>query len=138
MKLLLRRKTIGIRPSLVLAERLGRHEVPPEAYYSSHLEAMRLVTIDVVVLMNEVFSLPVDEARGDPNLVTCLMAEAGLSRRQAVQRLTDRAAEALDAFSALEKGTGLLCKGLALRPTGAAAVERYIDAMRAWMSGSLE
>ncbi|MFE5301965.1 pentalenene synthase [Streptomyces sp. NPDC056632] len=138
VRLLLRRKTIGIRPSLALAERLGRYEVPPEAYHSSHLEAMRLITIDVVVLMNEVFSLPVDEARGDPNLVTCLMNEDGLSRQQAVQRLTDQASEALDAFSALEKASGLLCRRLALRPTGADAVVQYIDAMRAWMSGSLE
>ena len=56
-------RTLGLVPSLDLAERLGHFEIPPLVWHSSHLDSMRRAAVDAVKLINEIKSLENDDAR---------------------------------------------------------------------------
>ncbi|MER5768585.1 terpene synthase family protein [Streptomyces sp. NPDC001985] len=131
----LRRKTIGVRPSLDLAERIGHFETPERAWPATHLEAMRLAVVDHAILVNEVFSLERDTARGDANLITSLVHHRGYSLRQSLAETVRRADRTLERFLQLESGLPKFCDALDLTVTERADVHRYGDAMRSLIRG---
>jgi hypothetical protein len=134
--LLLRRQSIGIRPSLALGEWDG-FEVPVLAWYSSILETMRIQTIDNVIYINEIFSLEKDRARGDSNQVLFLIND-GLSEQEAVRDICLKANVCVERFLSLELRIPQLCDELRLSPQERSAVEQYVDLMRTWMRGHLD
>ncbi|MFF2078013.1 pentalenene synthase [Kitasatospora sp. NPDC058162] len=127
-----RRRTIGLRPLLALAERAGHFEVPLPAWCSSHLEGMRIAACDAVIAMNEVHSLERDEAAGRPNLVLSLMRHHGLARPEALRQVGDTVRRSVETFLQLRAGLPQLEKDL-----GGATPElaRYADAHAAWIRG---
>ena len=134
--LLLRRKTIGMRPSLALGERITRAEVPVVAWYSTHLEAMRLTTLDVVIYVNEVFSFDRDEACGNANLARLLMQERDCERPDAMHLIRGRAHADVRRFMELERQIPELCDALTLDRNGREAVHLHVTCMRDWMVGA--
>jgi pentalenene synthase len=82
-----RSRSVGVMPDFDMYECMGPREVPPLAWYSSHLESMRTCTVEHVILVNDVCSLEKDEARGDVNLVSLLRQEEGCSRPAAIGRV---------------------------------------------------
>ncbi|MFE0100708.1 terpene synthase family protein [Streptomyces sp. NPDC059009] len=68
----MRRRSVGVLPDFDMRECIGPYEVPAPAWYSSHLEKMRISTVEHVILVNDVCSLEKDEARDDLNLVRLL------------------------------------------------------------------
>lgn len=136
--LTVRRRSIGARPALLLSERTGHFEVPSLAFYSSHMEAMRAIVVDHIVLTNDVCSLEKDDARGDTNVVRLLMRKRRISRDQAVSALVRHVDGLLETFVELEAGLPRLCVTLGLTPTETSAVHRYADAMRAWIRGNYD
>ncbi|MFD9418605.1 terpene synthase family protein [Streptomyces goshikiensis] len=62
----LRRKVIGVRPSIDVCERVGHFEVPAPVVHSTAVESARDVVAYVIILINEVYSLENDEARDAP------------------------------------------------------------------------
>jgi pentalenene synthase len=134
--LAVRRKTIGIRPSLALGEWIDRIDIPPLAWYSSHLEAMRVITIDTVTYVNEIFSFDKDEARGDANLIRLLMSERGCGRDEAMRTIHDVMYADARKFIALEQDVPRLCADLELDAEPRRAVDRHVACMRDWIGAN--
>ncbi|MER5820772.1 pentalenene synthase [Streptomyces mirabilis] len=131
----LRRKVIGVRPSIDVCERVGHFEVPEPAVHSTAVESAREVVTDVIILINEVYSLENDEARDAPNLVLCLMRERHCTEQEAIDELRRRAAAQLGRLSHVRRRIPHLCRPLGLSGTAQVATDRYIDAISAYMRG---
>ncbi|MFD9574958.1 pentalenene synthase [Streptomyces sp. NPDC059982] len=131
----LRRKVIGVRPSIDVCERVGHFEVPAPVVYSTAVESVREVVTDVIILINEVYSLENDEARDAPNLVTCLMRERQCSRAEAIGELRRRAGIQIGRLPRLRQQISGLCQPRGLPAAAQEATSRYVDAILAYMRG---
>ncbi|MET9830899.1 pentalenene synthase [Streptomyces sp. NPDC006385] len=132
------RSSGGVRPSFDLAERVAHLEIPPLVWHSTHLESLRLCAGDSILIVNDFYSLDADEARGDPNLVTCLMAEYSYGRDLAldvVRALHDRI---VDRFLTLRAQIPELCGALALTQAQRTDVTRYVESLRCWIRGNYD
>ncbi|GLF98821.1 terpene synthase family protein [Streptomyces yaizuensis] len=127
-----RRRTIGCRPVLALAERVGRFEVPPPVWHASHLEAMRLAACDAVIAMNEIHSYEKDRAGGYANLVSALVHHDGLAESQAVQRVRETVRDSVESFLRLRSGLPDFGRAVGAEP---AVLARYGGALAAYIRG---
>jgi pentalenene synthase len=134
----LRRKTIGWRPSIAVNESAGHFEVPPAAWHSSLLERMRILAMDHIIYVNEVYSLEKEEAYGDINLVHLLIRERCCSRREAIEHITETASICIKEFSRLECQLPHLCDQLELSASDRLSVQYYNDAIRGWIRGNYD
>ncbi|MEV7599076.1 pentalenene synthase [Kitasatospora sp. NPDC089797] len=128
-----RRRTIGVRPLLALAERVGHYEVPLLAWHSTHLEGMRIAACDAIIAMNEIHSLEKDRAGGYPNLVLSLVRHCGLPPAEALERVRETAHRSVGSFLELRAGLPQLEQALGAGPMPELA--RYADAHAAWIRG---
>jgi hypothetical protein len=131
-----RRRSVGVLPAYDMGECVGPSEVPPLAWYSTHVTAMRRLTVEHVIMVNDVCSLEKDEARHEKNLVTLLASQQGLSRDAAISQVVSTADDHMRKFQELESGIPRLCDQLALTDTGRAAVHRHVVSMRDMVSGN--
>ncbi|MER6198511.1 pentalenene synthase [Streptomyces sp. NPDC001586] len=131
----LRRKVIGVSPSIDVCERVGRFEVPAPAVHSTAVESAREIVTDVIILVNEVYSLENDEARDAPNLVTCLVRERQCTRPEAIVELRRRADAQLRRLPRVREQASRLCGPLGLPEAAQEAVDRYLGAISAYMRG---
>ncbi|MET8978848.1 pentalenene synthase [Streptomyces sp. NPDC004539] len=126
-----RRRTIGVRPLLAAAERVGRFEVPPLAWCSSQVEGMRVAACDAIVAMNEVHSFEKDRAGGHPNLVLGLMRHQGRSEEEALRQVRETVRLAAASFLELRSELPRLARTVG----GGPELARYADAIAAWIAG---
>ncbi|MGW2565465.1 terpene synthase family protein [Streptomyces sp. NPDC001537] len=132
------RRSGGVRPCIDLAERVARFEIPPLVWHSTLIESLRLCTVDSVILVNDFYSLEADEARGDPNLVTCLIAEQSYSRDQALDAVRDLHDRIVDRFLTLRRQVPDFCAALDMTEAQSAHVTSYVEAMRQWIRGNYD
>ncbi|MEU0942225.1 pentalenene synthase [Streptomyces canus] len=131
-------RTLGLIPSLDLAERVGHFEIPQIIWHSSHLESMRRGAVDSVKLINEVMSLENDDARGDPNLVRSLMQQRNCSREEAIRLAITLVQTTVSQLFEQMKLIPLFCARLGLTSTEAEKVQRYGSALFTWIRGSYD
>jgi Terpene synthase family 2, C-terminal metal binding len=131
-----RRQSVGVLPAYDMRECVGPAEVPPLAWYSTHLAAMRRLSVEHVIMVNDVCSLEKDEARHETNLVTLLAGQRGLSRDAAISQVVSVADDNIRKFQELEAGIPDLCGKLALTDTGRTAVRRHVVSMHDMVSGN--
>lgn len=136
--LLRRRSTVAVRIILDLAERTGHFEVPPPVCYSTHLATMRLTTIDHVILVNEVCSLELEAAHGDPNLVLCLAREQGCGQQDAIAHIQARANTLAHHLQQLTAQLPHLCDRLELPEADRHATLQYAHAMGTIIRGNYD
>jgi pentalenene synthase len=134
----IRRNTIGVQPALDLAERIGRFEVPPRAFASKHLIAMRLAITDLLIFQNDLCSLEKEEAVGDlNNTVLILEREHACGRSRAIDLTVELVRRRSESYLALERELPVLCRDL--NPIERAAIERYAtDALRCVARGNYD
>lgn len=132
----IRRQSVGVLPAYDMAECAGPSEVPALAWYSPHLAAMRRLTVEHVIMVNDACSLEKDEARDEANLVTLLAKQRGLSRDAAIRHVADRADSHMRKFQELATGIPHVCDKLALTDSGRSAVLRHVVCMRDMVSGN--
>ncbi|MFF8774293.1 pentalenene synthase [Kitasatospora sp. NPDC015120] len=132
-----RRRSIGVQPTLDMAERAGHYEVPHRAFTSAPVAAMRQLVADFVILDNDLVSLEKEEARGDPhNLVLVLRRERGLSRDAAIEEVSRMRADCVERFTALEDRLPQECDRLGLTAVERDLLDRYRhDALRSLIRG---
>ncbi|GAA1961795.1 terpene synthase family protein [Kitasatospora viridis] len=133
-----RRQTIGVFPSLCLAERTGHLDVPDLAWHSTHLKQMQQAAVDQVICVNEVFSLEKEEAHGSPNLIHDLMRQRGYDRVWAIHYMRDLADRRMQEFVALDQQLPQLCERLCLTETESRAVVRYSQLVGYWLRGNYD
>ncbi|MGV9643890.1 terpene synthase family protein [Streptomyces sp. NPDC003514] len=131
-------RTLGLIPSLDLAERLGHFEIPPLVWHSSHLDAMRRAAVDAVKLINEIMSLENDDARGDPNLVHCLMRQRDCSRQEAIPMAVALVQSSVARLHEQARTIPLFSSRLGLTGAQSEKLHRYATAMLTWIRGSYD
>lgn len=131
----LRRRVIGVRPSIDVCERVGHFEVPAPTVHSTAVESAREIVTDVIILVNEVYSLKNDEARDAPNLVTCLMREQQCGRAEAIVELRGRADAQLRRLPRVRERASRPCGPLGLPEAAQEATDRYLDAIFVYLRG---
>jgi pentalenene synthase len=131
-----RRQSVGVLPTYDMRECVGPSEVPPLAWYSTHLEAMRRLSVEHVIMVNDVCSLEKDEARHETNLVTLLASQRELSRDAAISEVVSTADNHMREFQELTAGIPHVCDKLALTDTERAAVHRHVVSMCDMVSGN--
>jgi pentalenene synthase len=101
--LAIRRRTIGVLPTVDMAERTSHCEVPKRMYESATMSAMLRIVIDVNVLFNDIASLEKEIAVGDPNnMVLILMRENGWTRERSIAHMRNEVRTRIDQFLLLE------------------------------------
>lgn len=131
-----RRRSVGVLPAYDMRECIGPSEVPPLAWYSIHLAAMRRLSVEHVIMVNDVCSLEKDEARHEANLISLLASQNGLSRDAAISQVVSAANDHMRKFQELESGIPNVCDQLALTETGRAAVHNHVVSMRDMVPGN--
>jgi pentalenene synthase len=136
----LRRRTIGVLPTVDLAERTQHCEVPQRVYDSPLITVMLLIAIDINLMFNDIASLEKEEARGEQNnLVFILMREHGWTRDQSFAHMQDEIRARLEQFTTLEGCLPELFSSYNLSFAEQQAIERYrTDAVRSVIRGSYD
>lgn len=132
-----RRRSIGVQPCLDLAERCCGRVVPEAEHRGPELAALRELTADVVLFVNDLVSLEKEMAAGDVNnSVLVLRARSGCSLDEAALRVGRLANARVTRFQQLS--TALPGS---LTPAGTYpvrhGVESHVEAMRHLMRGNL-
>lgn len=131
-------RTIGVYPTVDLAERIGRFEVPEHVYADNVPKAIRHVAAEVDTIHNDLCSVEKEEARGEiHNLL--LILESGDGAR--VPRPLRRCAmfrSRTERFLVLEAELPALCDSLRLTEAQRVSVRRLADSLRAVMRGDYD
>ncbi|MFI1869971.1 pentalenene synthase [Streptomyces jumonjinensis] len=138
--LAMRRHTIGVQPTVDLAERTGRFETPHRVFDSAVLSAMLQIAVDINLLLNDIASLEKEEARGEQNnMVMILMREHGWTRSRSMAHMRDQVRACLDQFFLLETVLPKVYDTFGLTSGEREAAERYrLDAVRTVIRGSYD
>ncbi|MBO3748002.1 hypothetical protein J5X84_18165 [Streptosporangiaceae bacterium NEAU-GS5] len=114
----------------------GEFEVPPVAFNIPQLRIMRTLTADFVNLANDLASLEKEIVAGETdNLVMVIRNERGCDIDEAI-KLAHRFVEGkVTRFAELQPSIPVICESLALSPDEIATVDRYVEALAAWISG---
>jgi pentalenene synthase len=130
-----RRDSIGVQTCLDLVERCGRYTLPDDVHAAFPLAAMRQLTEEVVIFVNDIASLDKELATGDVNnSVLVLRHEQDCTLPQAVQRVGAMADIRVQRFQRL--ATHLT--DTAFPSVVRADLEHYVDGMRHIMRGNLD
>jgi hypothetical protein len=120
-------------------ERIWRCEVPRDVYDSPELAAMRDVANLNICIVNDVYSLAKEEARGDRhNLVLVVEKQQSCSRREALESVRSMADGWTRTFLATEAQIPGVCDRLGISPESRLAVFRFIEGMRAAIRGNYD
>lgn len=131
-----RRGIAGTDLPLSLGERAAGVTVPAAAFHGPQLRIMRQAAIDVTLMCNDVYSLEKEEARGDmDNLVLVVEHARRCTREEAIAEARGEVRRRVTRFQELALEVPRLCALLGLTDRQTADVERYVEIMRAWMSG---
>lgn len=136
----LRRRTIGVQPTVDLAERVGHYEVPPQVFHSAIVQAMLQIAVDVNIIINDITSLEKEQARGEQdNMVFILMREHGWNQQTSIARMEYEFRARVEQLLMLERCLPELYDTLGLDTTERAAVEKYrVDGIRTLIRGSYD
>jgi pentalenene synthase len=138
--LAMRRQTIGVQPTVDLAERTGRFEVPHRLFDGTIVSAMLQVAIDVNLMLNDIASLEKEKARGEQNnMVLILMREHGWPESRSFAYMQEEVRTRLEQFLLLESCLPRVYETFGLSTEERAAAERYrLDAVRTVIRGSYD
>ncbi|MEU4800423.1 pentalenene synthase [Streptomyces sp. NPDC023327] len=138
--LAMRRHTIGVQPTVDLAEATGHFEVPHRVFDSAVMSAMLRIAVDVNLLLNDIASLEKEEARGElNNMVLILMREHGWPKSRSIAHMQEEVRVRLEEFLLLESILPKVCDAFSLSADEREAVERYrLDAVRPVIRGSYD
>ncbi|WP_051856697.1 terpene synthase family protein [Streptomyces sp. NRRL B-1347] len=136
----LRRDTIGVQPTIDLAERLGHYEVPEKVFTDQPLTEMRAIAAEVDSLHNDICSAEKERSLGDVhNIVLILSSDGTLSFDQAVCEAAEMLRRRTTRFVLLEAELPQSSAYRALSDVERTTVDRYVtDALRTVMRGDLD
>lgn len=138
--LAMRRRTIGVQPTVDLAERVGHFEVPHRVFDSNILPAMLQIAIDVNVLLNDMASLEKEEARGElNNMVMILRREHSWTKDHSVSHIQNQVSIRLEQYLLLESCLPKVADIFQLDDAERDALDSYRDdALRPVIRGSYD
>ncbi|MFJ8228494.1 pentalenene synthase [Streptomyces sp. NPDC094448] len=135
----LRRETIGVHPTVDLAERIGRFEVPGRIHTAPWATEMRAIAAEVDTIHNDLCSVEKEEARGEMhNLLLILERRGHRTRAEGVEEMRRMIRSRTERFLVLESRLPGLCDSSRLTEAERVPVFRFTDALRAVMRGDYD
>ncbi|MET0402200.1 MAG: hypothetical protein ABW123_07330 [Cystobacter sp.] len=136
--LAIRRKTIGVLPTVDMAERTSHCEVPKRVYESAVMSAMLQIAIDINVFFNDIASLEKEAARGEQNnLVLILMRENSWTQARSITQMQQEVRTRIEQFVMLESLLPKLYDSFDLNADERDRTERFrTDGLRSVIRGS--
>uniref|UniRef100_UPI0038B62B9A terpene synthase family protein n=1 Tax=Streptomyces niveus TaxID=193462 RepID=UPI0038B62B9A len=132
-------RTIGVYPTVDLAERIGRFEVPEHVYADNVPKAIRHVAAEVDTIHNDLCSVEKEEARGEiHNLLLILEKWRRCTRAEAVEEMCRMIRSRTERFLVLEAAVPALCDSLRLTEAQRVSVRRFADSLLAVMRGDYD
>jgi len=136
----LRRATVGVQPTLDLAERIGYFEVPVALFYSPTMTTMRNIAAEVDALHNDICSLEKERSIGDVhNIMIILQRTRGWTEQHALEASIHMIGRRTLEYSRLESGLADLYDTLDLNEDDRKAGDQYArNALRTVMRGDYD
>ncbi|MCM2422872.1 cytochrome P450 [Streptomyces sp. RKAG293] len=133
----LRRDTIGVQPTLDLAERIGHYELPADLFASDIVAALRTLAAEIDSLHNDLYSLAKEDAGSDPhNLLLILRRADGADHDDACASVLGMLHTRIARFRDLEGELRTLDGTARLGAQDRTALDRYLrDALHTVMRG---
>jgi Terpene synthase family 2, C-terminal metal binding len=134
----IRREISGVSLCFCWAEAAGAFELPPYIHASDYLQTLDQDAEDVVMMTNDIFSAAMEWTAGNTdNIIPVLAQEKGCSWLEAARSAVEIINTTMAHFE--ESKAVFLASPLYqdLKSADRASVDRYIDTMTSWMSGSL-
>ena len=135
----IRRESMARAAFTDLIEASSQYELPEGIVSSGHLHGILNAYGEANGLINDVYSLPLDDARGEVhNAVLVLERERGLSRQEAIDEAIRLEEAAVQRWLRLQQTFPDLYDALDLGETDRANTERYLTDLGAHVSGNIE
>ncbi|MFD6826143.1 terpene synthase family protein [Streptomyces sp. NPDC060085] len=134
----MRREAGGPSICFIWAEAAGRYEVPAHVYASEDLQTLDQAAEDVVIMTNDLFSVSNEWSDGNTNNIILVLAQQeNCSWHEAARRAEDIINTTMVHFQDAESHflSSHLYQDLAIQDR--ANTDRFLDVLKAWMSGSL-
>lgn len=132
----LRRKSGFVYPMLDMIEKSGRFETTDRARQVPGARRLILLAIDIVNVMNDVFSIDKEVSRGDVhNFVPLLQDERGLSREEALAEAYDSMNRWSEEFLRVEAGLPAECARQRLSRTETDNLLRLVEGLKEAIGG---
>ncbi|MCZ4611938.1 hypothetical protein O3S80_50980 [Streptomyces sp. Lzd4kr] len=131
-----RRGTLGMQICFDMTERIYGYELPGTAYFSPQVRRMWLLATDVVAFINDVFSHPKEQERGDAfNFVSVLQQSQGISQAEAIAEAQRLVRYKVQRFHEIKDRLPAMCRSLGQSADERACVLDYATALSDWIVG---
>ncbi|WP_405020818.1 cytochrome P450 [Kitasatospora sp. NBC_00070] len=132
----LRRDTIGVQPTLDLAERIGHYELHADLFTSDTVAALRTLAAEIDSLHNDLYSLAKEDAGSDPHNLLLILRRANGAEHDACAGVIGMLHARIARFRDLEGELRTLDGTAHLGAHDRKALDRYLrDALHTVMRG---
>jgi avermitilol synthase len=132
-----RRLDVGMNAVVDLIEVAEGFEVPEAVYGTSQIQDLRQCVIDIVILQNDVFSLPKDRRQQEVNVVLAMERSENRTPEQALERISAMVDEKVQYFIDVKASLPALYHLLGLGADDRARLDRYVHCLELMIHGSV-
>ncbi len=133
----IRRLDIGMEAVVDLIEVAEGVEVPESLMGTKQLQALRQGVVDIVILQNDVFSLPKDRRQQEVNVVLAIERSEPHGADGALARAATLVEEKVERFLAVKAELPALCTRLGLPAADRSLLDRYVTCLELMIHGSV-
>ncbi|OJH40050.1 terpene synthase family protein [Cystobacter ferrugineus] len=131
----IRRLDISMDAVIDLIEVAEGFEVPEVLFGTTQIQTLRQCVIDIVIIQNDVFSLPKDRHQQEVNVILAMERSENLTTAQALARVSSLLDETVQQFLSVKAGMPALYEVLGLGATDRARMDRYIHCLELMIHG---
>ncbi|WNG52986.1 terpene synthase [Archangium minus] len=131
----IRRLDIGMGAVIDLIEVAEGFELPEALFGTTQIQTLRQCVIDIVIMQNDVFSLPKDRHQQEVNVVLAMERSENLTTAQALARTSALVDEKVQEFLAVKAGMPAFYETLGLGATDRARMDRYLHCLELMIHG---
>ncbi|WNG42528.1 terpene synthase [Archangium violaceum] len=131
----IRRLDIGMGAVIDLIEVAEGFELPEALFGTTQIQTLRQCVIDIVIMQNDVFSLPKDRHQQEVNVVLAMERSENLTTAQALARTSALVDEKVQEVLAVKAGMPAFYETLGLGATDRARMDRYLHCLELMIHG---
>ncbi|WP_157229062.1 terpene synthase family protein [Nocardia brevicatena] len=136
--LLKRRWIIGTAPCFDMLERAHGYELPEVVASLEFIDEFRYLGADIIILCNDVASVPKDLHRGDTSNIVLLLSALGSSIEQSLTEVGDMIERKLQRYLSKRDELSDVLAALDLDEAEVSVVFRYVNEILEWCGANLD
>ena len=133
----IRRFDIGMDAVIDLIEVAEGIEVPEALFGTTQIQSLRQGVVDIVILQNDVFSLPKDRRQQEVNVVLAVERSEKRTAEEALVRAAAMVEEKVQQFLAVKAQLPALYSTLGLSAADRSRLDRYVHCLELMIHGSV-